>query len=409
MSNNTISNEVISIDVTREFGKLIEAQVEKIRRSWTDYRVIDPDMLRELSDIVKHTGLNVKFISTPGVDAWMMTWNYAGHQGTGFSQYWRADMTPKVGLKEVAKVDLKNLTVSGPMVDRVKFTCNIGQAFYNEAQGWTTKEVTGILLHECGHAFNVFTTLGDYIYLNYMLADGIDVVLGNKRNEFQLEVLDATWLAKNIPVDQRDQFANHRSPDVVKRAILSAWKKAPRHYLFDNPATALKREEQMADMFATRLGYGKALASGLHRLYKTFGAELDNSSSWLGLIAKLMLAVTFIPFTVLWLVFSTGASEMNGMDLYDNPQERINKIRKDLIFQLKHISDNSLKDGIAEDIKAVEDILAEYNLNRTFFDKLQQFFTPSLRREQALMKHEENLEDLMNNPLFVDAYRYKNA
>jgi hypothetical protein len=406
----TVSNEVISVDVSRDLGKLVQGQVAKMRKSYEISGTVSEDTLKGLSDIVKMTGLNVEFISTPGdhPDAWMMTFQYWGHQGTTWSKYIPTEkITSKDGLKYVTKVDLKNLTAKGPMVDELKFKSNCSQAFFVPANGYTDEEITGIILHECGHAFNLFVTLGDYIFLNYALTDGIDVALGNKRNEYNLEVLDHTWLEKNIPADQREEFVNSPSPDKVRRAILSTYKKAPRHYLFDNPTSAHKREEQMADLFATRLGYGRHVATGLHRMYKAYGFETDQRPTFLGNLLRMAAALVFLPFTILWLLTVSGDNDWNFAGRYDDPKERVLKIRMDLINQLKTIKDRTLISPIQADIDILDELLKEYHTGRNLYDYMAELASPKLRREKRLLTHEENLEALLNNSLFVEAHRFK--
>lgn len=406
----TISNEVISVDVSRDLGKVIQAQVAKMRASYELTGHVSQDSLKGLSEAVKMTGLNVEFIATTGdsPDAWMMTFQYWGHQGTTWSKFMPQEKTTsKDGLKYVTKVDLKNLTAKGPMVDELKFKSNISEGFFVARYGYTDEEITGIILHECGHAFNLFVTLGDYIYLNYMLSDGIDVLLGNKRNEYNLEVLDHTWMEKNIDKDLREEYANKRTPDQARRAILSTWKKAPRHYLFDNPVSAHKREEQMADMFASRLGYGRAVITGLDKLYKIYGMSTDMRASWLGNLARVAVLILFLPFTILWMITCSGTNDFDFGGRYDNPKERVLKVRMDLITQLKTIKDRSLVSTIQADIDCLDELLKQYHTGTNLYDYIEDLSSPVARREKRLITHEENLESLLNNSLFVEAHRFK--
>lgn len=407
----TISNEVISVDVSRELGKLIQAQVAKMRRSFEVGAKVSEETLKGLSEIVKMTGLNVEFISTPGQhpDAWMMTFQYWGHQGTTWSKWIPPQSTTsKDGLKYVTKVDLKNVKVSGPMVDELKFKSNCGEAFFWPSNGYTDEEITGIILHEIGHAFNLFITLSDYIWLNYMLADGIDVLLGNKRNEFKLDVLDHTWMEKNIPKEQREEYANKRTPENARKAILSTYKNAPRHYLYDNPGSAHMREEQMADMFATRLGYGRPLVKALDRMYKQYGMSTDHRGTFLGNILRIVALLVFLPFTLIWIMAVSGTNDFDFAGRYDNSVERVNKVRMDLVNQLKTIKDRTLAPIIQKDIEAIDEMLKDYHKGQTVCDYLDWLSSPQLRKETKLKAHEENLEYLLNNNLFVDAFRFQN-
>lgn len=406
----TISNEVISVDVSRELGKLVQAQVAKMRRSYETSGIVNIDTLKGLSEIVKMTGLNVEFISTPGPhpDAWMMTFMYHGHQGTTWSKYFPQEArTSKDGLKYITKVDLKNVKVSGPMVDELKYKSNCAEAFFHPSNGYSDEEITGIILHEIGHAFNVFVTLSDYIWLNYMLTDGIDVLLGNKRNEYNLEVLDHTWMEKNVDKDFREEYANKRSPENARRAILSTYKKAQRHYLYDNAGSAHMREEQMADMFATRLGYGRHMIKGLDKMYKAYGMSTDYRASWVGNLVRAAFLLVFLPFSLLWMITLTGTCDLDFGGRYDGTVQRVEKVRYDLINQLKSIKDRTMVPIIQADIEAIDEILKEYHKGQNLFDYVGQFVSPILRKETKLKVQEENLEYLLNNSLFVEAFRYK--
>lgn len=402
----TISNEVISIDVSRELGKLIEAQIAKMRKCFEDTKLVSDALLKELSDIVFTTGLRVEFVSSPYMDAWMFSPTFWGHHGTAWNSWGISiNISSKDGIKNVGKVDLQKLTVSGKLTDDMKFKACIGNGFFTA--GFTDAEITAILLHEIGHGFNTFVTLGDYIYLNYMLSDGIDILLGNKRNELKLEILDHTWVVNNLDKDEREAFINSPSPASARRAILSVWKKAPRHYLFANPVSAHKREEQMADMFTSRLGYGRALVMGLDRMHKQFGYAIDERPSWWGDLLRISAMIVFIPITLMYVMTVSGTNSMKFADRYDKPKDRLNKIRMDLITQLKNIKNKSLLPIIQEDIDVIDEILKEYHTASNAFDKLAELASPNLRKERRLLEHEENLESLLNNDLFVTAQRFK--
>lgn len=403
----TISNEVISVDVSRELGKLIQAQVAEMRKSCKETGIINAGALKKLGEIVGMTGINITFETSPYIDAWMFSPSYPGHQGTAWtSGNYRIVVSSKDGLRRVAKVDLVKLQVTGSLVDEIKFTSCIGSGFFEEGVGFTDEEITAAILHEIGHAFNIFVTLSDYIWLNYMLSDGVDVLMGNKRNEYNLEVLDHTWVEKNIAKELREDYVNKRTPAQARRAILSTYKKAPRHYLFANNGSAHKREEQMADLFATRLGYGRPLVTALHRMNKLFGYDPDQRTTIAGGLVRMALSIALLPFVLLWLMVCSGTNDLAFSDRYDNPKERHTKIRLDLINQLKTIKNRRLIADITSDIDAVDLIIKEYHNDTTMFDAMAEFASPILRREKRLIKHEENLETLLNNDLFVAANRY---
>lgn len=402
-----ISNEVVSVDVSRELGKLIEVQVGRMRKAYESTSTLPASELARLSDIVFMTGLRVEYRSIDGLTAAMLMPSFIGHQGTA----WTAGkgkmlLVSKDGINAAAKIDLVKLQISGEILKDLPFTSYIGTSWFDATPGFTDAEITAVILHELGHGFNTIATLSDYIWLNYMLTDGIDVLLGNKRNVYKLEVLDQTWVEKNIAKEMREDFVNKRSPAQARRAIMATWKKAPRHYLFENNGASQKRDEQMADMFTTRLGYGRALAVALNRSDKYHGLVTDQRTTVAGGIGRVALAILGLPLILVWMLVVSGTSDMNLEGKYDNPRERNMKIRMDLINQLKSIKDRSLVSAIQQDIDTMDVLIKEYHNDTTLFDALYDFASPVGRKEKRLLVHEENLEHLFNNDLFVTANRY---
>ncbi|MCY1447168.1 hypothetical protein D9M71_637730 [compost metagenome] len=99
-------------------------------------------------------------------------------------------------------------------------------------------------------------------------------------------------------------------------------------------------------------------------------------------------------------------TELDYSARYDVPFDRINRLRTELIVQLKSIKDTSLHAGIMRDIEIIDDILKQYNKDRTLMDFMADLSSPVRRREKDQLRHEQNLETLLNNDLFVAAKRF---
>lgn len=415
-----VSLEALAIDVKRDFAGALLAGVKKLRDSYESNKQTSKEDRENIENIInlgtgggkKEAGMRVRLNiwETHAPDAAIATMRWDGHQGTrpAVDGVYTTTVMSKDGLEYLVDVDVKALTVTGKLCDEYVFDIYCSLGFVDRTYGFTDEEVTAILTHEVGHGFDVFITMGDYIALNYFLQDGIDVLLGTKQNKQQLKILDATWMAKNIPDPKaREAWANSRTPDTARRAILSAFKDIPRYHLYQNEQTAWRREEQMADLFTSRLGLGRPLATGLHKMHKICGYDINKSSSWLANFFKIILMTGFLPFTIAIIAGQMEASAWDMADRYDDPQERLLKIRRDLVNQLKNIKDTKLKPGIDQDLKVIDEMLKEYDQNRTLFEELVHFFKPSIRRQTQYTQYEHDLEELFHNDLFVQAYRIK--
>lgn len=407
LRNVTISNEVISIDVSRELGKLLQAQFEVILKEYNETGILQASTANVLCDIIGATGLKSTFnlIQAPYINAAMLVPAFSGHRGTGFTfdKILYSASTPD-GIKDVIKIDTEKLKFSGKFVEQMQYEFHLTSGALNGQ--CTAEELTGLTLHEVGHAVDSLATLGDYVYLNYMLNDGIDVLLGNKRNVFKIDLLDQTYLEKHITPEEREAFVNGRTPEGARRAIISAFKKAPRGYLFDNTKASWKRDEQFADWFAARMGYARPLATMIHKMHKSYNSKEVRKSMVLFNAVQLFMAVGLFPLTLVYIFMANETSEWDLQEKYDTGYDRINKLRLELIAQLKSIKDTSLHATIMADIAAVDTVMAEYNRNRTVFDFLADLGSAKRRREKDQLKHEQNLETLLNNDLFITAKRY---
>lgn len=406
----TISQEMLAIGAKSKIGPIVEKYVAEIRDYLKTNQYMSQEIFKRFSaELKKETGISYAFEvdSSPGLDmAVSSQMNVLGHSGTWYNSYdWlRAENFYNEPTKMVSTVDLKNVRVSGGLSDKLVFTIHMSMGFLTEKLGFTIREVTAAIIHEIGHSFSIFMYMGDYVWLNYYLTDGLEILQGKKRNVYNLEILSEKWLQDNLLPEQWEAFSNERTEEAAKRAILSTYKKAPRHHLVNNPVTAMRREEQMADMFSTRLGYGRDLVTCMHKFNKYYGM-LDSDTTF---VIKLIHALGFIIFSPLIILIILGGSPVNEFDFaarYDNPYERMLKVRKDLIAQLRRTTSAELKAGMNEDIKAIDAIISDFSNNRHFFNTLSEILRPARRREAQYTKVEEDLEGLLNNDLFLQAFR----
>lgn len=421
MLTNTISQELLAVGAKTTLVDICLNYVKKMREAWPDYpnnsgkfSYSNKPWIDATTEFVKQirdkVGPKISIDVYSGHDYFNMgvtsqIW-FNGHSGSR----WYADPNQRIGadsevnIKESLTIDLKNVTVKGEMVDNLTFKLYYTEAIMFNKKMFTDREVVGVMLHEFGHIFNTFMTLGDYVWLNYYLTDGIEVLLGKKKNVYKLDILsEKAVLAMVNTSAEAEAFMNDRNEENAKRVILSFLKKEPRHHLTQNDLIANRREEQLADLFCSRLGYSKEFAQFEFKINKYFGDPALSGTNWVAETAKAVFAVATLPLTVLWVM---GHDPLDGgrQGRYDDSFTRITKIRRDMVAQLKNPGPLN-RDSLVADIAVLDDVLKEYSTNVSFYDSLITFFRPNIRKQQQNTKMEDDLESLFHNDLFVQAFK----
>lgn len=418
MSTLTVSNELLMIGAKSKIGPVTQKWIEDYQAISKDHKNPDHPKFKALctkyiADVKAILGINIAIDIYNIADLIMgvrcqVTWY--GHQGTRWYRNKDLVLTPTdtLALKRLIQVDLKTGHVSGDMVNELTYTLIISHHLLNGLGDFTVKENTASILHEYGHIINSFMYLGDYIWLNYYLTDGIEVMLGRKKSTVEVELYNDRWLKDNVPKDEYENFTTNRSEESAKRVVISVAKKLPRHHLTNNDITAKRREEQTADMFVSRLGYGRDLASALHRLDRHHEEPSLVGSFWAGEMAKLFITVITFPFSIIGLMtYDPAGGDAWTMDgRYDEPMVRLVKIRRDLVAQLKRPGPLNTQ-GLVDDIDAIDAMIKEYSTNSSMFDSIINFFRPSVRKMRQNTKNEDDLESLMNNDLFLQAHKLR--
>lgn len=415
----TISQEMLAVGATSKLGPIIEQFVIDCRalKSLNDSEA--KKLFTDLTaSIKKECGLEIALEVDPSVQ--LNAWVYCdvegwGHSGTLYTSFdWQLESDDLLkGL--VLKVDLKRTKITGSLLTDFPARMGITRGLLSEKNGFTVREIAAIILHEIGHLFNMYLYLGDYVWLNYYLTEGVEALLGTRRTTIKTEILDEEWLKENVEPELWEAFVNDRTEATTRMVVLSAYKKRQRHHITNNPITAQRREEQMADMFPTRLGYGRDLVSALYKLDKQWGGVDDSGYTR---VANIMfIAGMIFPVTAIAIIASIALDVLGNAlgghieDMagrYDGSKERLEKIRRDLIQQLKSIDlDDKRKRLLLEEVKFMEGIIKEYNLNESLYTRISDSLSPSKRKRLSNTRLEENLEALVNNDLFVKAFQLK--
>lgn len=425
-----ISQEFLKIGGNRTLGPQLLAKVEHLLEKYSTSKFLTPPEFHDLQDLIqKETGLNIKleYFVCPDMMLGIFCPVFSGHNGiSGRSEFGSMSMRDKDLTDNILKstVDLEKGRVMGEFT-KVPFQMLIPSMLFEGK--FSAEELTAGILHEIGHAFFAVATLGEYTWLNYYLTDGMDVLLGKKPNRYKVELLNYDYLAQNVDDQkQREQLLSDPSEKNLRRAVLEACYKQPRNHLTTNVVRgSIKRDEQLADVFAMRMGFTRPLATFMDKVQRSSGAPgkryLRSRTGFLAMEMVKALSVftsslvgvglayptlglsLFLPLAVHGWVKTDGS----GSRVYDNPTERLVKMRRELVTQIKDLAVTpTAKLALDEDLKVLDNLLDKRNQYMSLWEAIGYTLAPGARREHYRLKHEELLEGLLANDLFVQANRF---
>lgn len=427
--HTTVSQEFIQFGANKLLGAELLALVEKYHDdSQTDVRVTESH-IGAITDLIrKHTNLDIHPAITYDYDISIAILKLNGHQGTDGKGTQQPSI--KGGGKDHkiidATIDLKNARVTGAfaLLQAVLF---IPEAFLRHDGPLSPEETTAMILHEVGHQFFNLATIGEYAWLNYYLTEGVEVLLGKAPNTYRVTLLDREALTnEQSDRELRDKLTNNPTQANLRQAVLTAYRHNRRHQLGSIRGT-LAREEQLADMFAARLGFSRPLATAIYKLShsretKRFYGNMDQRRRTMTFRAlSVVIAQTAVVPTALFLsagvvvpvLIAAGIALSDRLEsrpdpAYDNPTERITKLRRELIAQLRSTETSQvIRDRLDDDIRAIEALLTNMNQVSTLTEAVTTLTNPTYRRQRHRQQHEELLETLLNNDLFAVANRFR--
>lgn len=272
-------------------------------------------------------------------------------------------------------------------------------------------EVTAIILHELGHAFNGLEDHNKLETTNRAILDvlndiydkkveHVDYVFKNKATQKEFE--NASMSDSKVQMDFCSEVANEYL-GVVNTQLMNG--------KYDET-----NFENMADSFATRFGRGRDLITGLDKIHRATGQVLPNSKGlYLAIltIEALLFAGCFLTVPVLGAVvfaiymvgfFTAGSDTMT----YDFPIERYNRVRNTLINGMKRLDlpKDVLKD-LLEQYDVVSDLMEKGMAMKPSTEVLARLLRPSVRNQAYHIDLQQKIENSLNNHLFVNTARLR--
>lgn len=417
----TVSQEFIAIGGSKTLGTELLMIVEKLcNEVKEENKRLDEKDLRQITTLIEKTtnlSMDLEVADDPGLGIYVLA--PLGHSGVtgGHSVSTTGEGTAFHDKWLKSTIDLDKVKVTGQFTE-VPFCLRLPRAFFEGMFTLTPEEITATILHEVGHAFFNLATMGEYVLLNYYLTDGVEILLGKKSNKYRVDVLDQSYLKKHIDTEEARRLEVDPTEANYRRALLIAWRREPRTHLVSRQGSD-KRDEQLADMFASRMGFSRPLATALYKLTRSplsrhHRGTLLNMTVEVGkfLIGGLavggsILVPPLTPYLLLAYLIVEVVDNNNGVT-YDNDYQRMVKLRRDLIAQIRDVSSASAyRKKLDDDVRAIDDLLKLMKDRTTVMMALSHVLIPGYRRSRQQIKHEELLESLLNNDLFLQAERFR--
>jgi hypothetical protein len=346
---------------------------------------------------------------------------------------WRNFFRSHTGISLIAKegteqilggVDLKKSKLSG-FLSKIPVTIVMDISQFH-VDNMTPGEYAAILLHEIGHYFSYCEMLTRTITTNQILA-GVEQVMRKGDTKEYLIALKKAGKELDIEDTVIENLKDSTDEKVVLTVLATESARAPRTANANSAYDAVSWE-MASDQFATRHGAGRDIATALDKIFVRYGynARRTKTVHYIVQVYKVLKVVALlISATVLAIggdllhtltaLFSVGMLLLDSVDYgiqgtYDKPQQRINRIRQQLIESIKDPDiPKQLSQELLADIKVLDGLISEYTNHEAWLAlAMRKLFAP-IGRKYDNVKFQQELEALAANSLFASAVELKHA
>lgn len=306
-------------------------------------------------------------------------------------------------------VDLENAKVSGffsKLVNRVYITtgCITSGMFEPE-------EIAAVVLHEIGHLMTYFTYLGQVDTTCFILTHFARSALGVNEKQHRVKLFSELKEKTGVDVTKNEELLNTTDEKTMQVVLLTEVVNQSRSEfgtsLYDN-----RSWESLSDQFASRMGAGRALSTGLFKIMNQVDPNsYRNTLTYfvmelvkvVGYILMATIAVMSFNFLLMYMSIMVLLVSPHERE-YDKPRERLTRIKRDLVSQMKSPAlPKPRAVQLTSDVKVIDGLLADLKDRETVLEKLYLMVSPATRAQKAKREELQNLESLMNNDLFTAA------
>lgn len=431
----SISTEMIDIQ-SNDFGNSLEAIITKIYSKIDNGEITTYSQMKQSSELAElektifdRTGIKVN-IHVDGMAAGILPLYSNKHsifildifRGTNFKIHEQEKVLKKIVNKK-GYIDLAKAKVSGIFSEynhHLYLNIYVMKTTYNISPA----ELTGIILHEIGHAFEMFEYSDRVSTVNQVLSNAAKEIFSDKKEKNLVYIYrELQSINKSVTEEEIEKMVNGNrviSGYYLFKAVFGSdflnFKNQTKNEVYDRTSF-----EQLADNFAARFGYGRELISSLEKMHGAYDISKNNAIAamtilietlFLLLCTMAIVASGSIFFMMagafsLWIGLICSGEATRDMT-YDELQTRYKRIRNQYaeVLKYKEISKDELKYTI-DNIKFMDKIINETYINKGLFRSIANVIFSSNRKAVNSIEEQKVLEDLVHNDLFLKSAELK--
>lgn len=277
---------------------------------------------------------------------------------------------------------------------------------------FSSREIAAIILHEIGHPITYY-----YFLLNTVMGSFITAYIANAANKAKDDKERKVIFTKGARVLGIDGVAIEplltNTPEQNANTLQTLFINNTYNELRSETGAALyeaKVCEQLADMFAVKMGFGVELATGLEKIHR--GSTPKTPKAYLFAL-KAISEVTLRTLQMASFGLLTPMIQMSLMskpfdDLvspYDNSKDRITYLKRHLIQELKNTNEVSpeFTKQLISDIEKIQTVINKVEPYESVVNYLQKKLLPFGRRVKSEQDLQKDIEGLIYNDVFVQA------
>lgn len=309
-------------------------------------------------------------------------------------------------------LDKKNGKVAGDF-SKMIVPVFVTTAMMANSDRYTDAEVAAAIGHEVGHLWSYYERLIDLLSMNYAASYVTERVLKTATDVDRIALITEFEKAMDVVLAEKETIAKSESGGVIYTHLVMETIKTRRN-AEGNEVYSYRGFEFSSDQFVTRHGGGLAVASVVAKINQDYGHS--STCSWtthillnIAGVILFMAALGLMLIGGMWFTAIVTGLMIIGANpqasIYDEPEERLQRIRNEMVGGLKEATSPEQRASISHDIHLLDGIMKDFEDKPSWHMLIWNYLIPSGRKIRSNMSLQQELEQLMNNDLFVAAAR----